>query len=87
MTESRKPRQRCLPALEQLLPSALYSWTEIAPFVRISRETWRTRVIDGTAPPKIPTGARGMKYRGSEVLRWLEDPIGYEAPAALVSRP
>jgi predicted DNA-binding transcriptional regulator AlpA len=87
MNVATKPRQRRLPAPERLLPSALYSWTEIAPFVRISRETWRTRTLSGTAPPKVPTGERSVQYRGSEVLRWLDDPTGYEAPLATVTSP
>lgn len=80
MNAATKPRQRCLPAPERLLPDALYSWTEIAPFVRVSRETWRTRILDGTAPPKVRTGERGIRYRGAEVLRWIDNPTGYEAP-------
>ncbi|WP_313378794.1 helix-turn-helix transcriptional regulator [Achromobacter insolitus] len=86
MIEAKKPRQRRLPPPEKLLPGALYSWMEIEPFVRVSRETWRMRVKDGTAPPKVPTGARGVKYRGGEVLRWIDDPIGYEAPKPAASR-
>jgi predicted DNA-binding transcriptional regulator AlpA len=86
MSEDRKPRQRRLLPPEKLLAGALYSWTEIEPFVRVSREAWRIRVKDGTAPPKVPTGARGIKYRGSEVLRWIADPIGYEAPKPAPSR-
>ncbi|MGV2865070.1 helix-turn-helix transcriptional regulator [Achromobacter sp. AGC39] len=86
MSEAKKPRQRRLLPPEKLLAGALYSWTEIEPFVRVSRETWRMRVKDGTAPPKVPTGARGIKYRGLEVLRWIDDPIGYEAPRPTANR-
>lgn len=82
----RRTRQRRLLPPEKLLAGALYSWTEIEPFVRVSRETWRMRVKDGTAPPKVPTGARGIRYRGAEVLRWIDDPIGYEAPRQAPSR-
>ncbi|MBB1625197.1 hypothetical protein A9974_08110 [Achromobacter sp. UMC71] len=81
MPENRekKMRQRRLQPLEKLLAGALYSWAEIEPFVRVSRETWRILVKDGSAPPKVATGARGIKYRGAEVLRWIDDPTGYEA--------
>nr|WP_313037135.1 hypothetical protein [Achromobacter ruhlandii] len=82
MSKNPKPRQRRRLELEKLLSGALYSWTEIEPFVRVSRETWRIRVIDGTAPPKVKTGERGVKYRGAEVLRWIDDPSGYQAPKA-----
>lgn len=85
-TQPQKPRRRRLAQPERQLPGALYSWTEIEPFVRVSRETWRMRVIAGTAPPKVPTGARGIKYRGAEVLRWIDDPTGYEAPRQSASR-
>ncbi|MFY2090842.1 helix-turn-helix transcriptional regulator [Achromobacter xylosoxidans] len=80
--EPKRRRQKRLLLPDRLLPGALYSWTEIETFVRVSRETWRIRVMDGTAPPKVKTGERGVKYRGAEVLRWIDDPAGYQAPKA-----
>lgn len=60
---------------------ALYSWKEIAPFVGIGRETWRRRVAEGKAPQPIHLSSRCTRYRGSDVLNWIESPSTYQADA------
>ncbi|WP_190277745.1 helix-turn-helix transcriptional regulator [Achromobacter xylosoxidans] len=60
---------------------ALYSWKEIAPFVGIGRATWRRRVAEGKAPQPIYLSSRCTRYRGSDVLHWIESPSTYQAHA------
>ncbi|OZI63233.1 hypothetical protein CAL28_08320 [Bordetella genomosp. 11] len=62
-----------------MLAGALYSWKEIAPFVRVGRETWRRRVNAGTAPQPVPMGSRCTRYRGEDVQAWIANPAGYTA--------
>lgn len=69
------------PAAEELQCEALYSWKEIARFVGIGRETWRRRVAEGKAPQPIYLGSRCTRYRGSDVLNWIESPSTYQAYA------
>ncbi|TDV16297.1 helix-turn-helix transcriptional regulator [Paraburkholderia caballeronis] len=57
----------------------LSSWSQIAPFVGISRETWRKRCREGRAPQPIRLSRRRTLYRNEEVHRWLADPVGYRA--------
>lgn len=63
-----------------ILPEGLYRWKEFAHIVPLGRETWRKRVAEGTAPPKIELGARCTVYRGADILQWLENPVSYRAP-------
>lgn len=63
-----------------LRPEALYSWKDIEPFVSVGRETWRRYVHAGRAPQPIIMGARCTRYRGQDVLAWLESPTTYRAP-------
>ena len=63
--------------LSYLLPGALYSWNEIAPFVGIGRGTWHRRTKEGTAPQPIVMGSRCTRYRGSDVLAWITSPNSY----------
>lgn len=62
-----------------LKEEALYAWKDIAPFVSVSRETWRLRTLAGTAPQPIHLGKRSTRYRGSDVLAWLASPTTYRA--------
>lgn len=57
----------------------LSSWSQIAPFVSVSRETWRKRCREGRAPQPIRLSQRRTLYRNEEVHRWLADPVGYRA--------
>lgn len=69
------------PAAMALQGEALYSWKEIAPFVGLGRETWRRRVAEGKAPQPIYLSSRCTRYRGSDVLNWIESPSTYQAHA------
>lgn len=78
-----KPSNNSGPALAAmaLQGEALYSWKEIAPFVGIGRESWRRRVAEGKAPQPIYLSSRCTRYRGSDVLNWIESPSAYQAHA------
>ncbi|WP_076879654.1 helix-turn-helix transcriptional regulator [Bordetella sp. H567] len=65
--------------LKELAGEALYSWADIAPFVRIGRETWRRHVLAGTAPQPVRLSSRCTRYRGRDVLAWIESPATYRA--------
>ena len=70
-----------LTASAAILPEGLYRWKEFSHMVPIGRESWRKRVAEGTAPPKVQLGARCTAYRGADILEWLENPAGYRALA------
>ncbi|SAI47639.1 transcriptional regulator [Bordetella ansorpii] len=74
---TRQASRRQPPAA--LSRDALYSWTDIAPFVRVGRETWRRYIKAGTAPAPVQLGKRCSRYRGSDVLAWIESPSTYRA--------
>ncbi|WP_426396279.1 helix-turn-helix transcriptional regulator [Ralstonia sp. R-29] len=52
-------------------------WSQIKPFLAISREKWRQLTIEGRAPKPIRMGERCTVYLNSEVRRFIEDPLGY----------
>lgn len=54
-------------------------WSQIKPFLAISREKWRQLAIQGRAPKPIRMGERCTVYLNSEVRRFIEDPLGYRA--------
>ena len=54
-------------------------WSQIKPFLAISRETWRLLATQGRAPKPIRLGERCTVYQNSEVRRFIEDPLGYRA--------
>lgn len=60
-----------------LAPEGLYRWTEIAKLLPVSRETWRQRMLAKQAPQSIRIGVRCTVWRGADVLKWLQDPNGY----------
>ncbi|MCA7966632.1 AlpA family phage regulatory protein [Burkholderia cenocepacia] len=57
-------------------------WNQIAPFVGVSRETWRKRYLEGRAPQPIQLTQRCTVWRNEEVHRWLADPLGYRTGPA-----
>lgn len=67
---------------QALPPQGLSRWRQIAPFVNVSRETWRVLVLEGRAPQKINLGARCCYWRNKEVLEWLANPTTYRAGGA-----
>lgn len=66
--------------LNVISPEGLYRWAEIKGRLPVSRETWRLRVKTKTAPQPIRIGERCTAWRGADLLQWLSDPNGYEAP-------
>jgi prophage regulatory protein len=57
-------------------------WTELSPFVAVSREKWRQLTLVGKAPAPLRLSERCSLYQNSEVVRWLADPVNYrQAPA------
>lgn len=65
---------------QRIYPDGLYRWADLQDVMPISRETWRKRVNDGTAPKPIRIGTRCTSWRGSDVLEWLSDPVAYKQP-------
>lgn len=62
----------------QTLPEeGLSRWQTIAPFVAISRESWRQLVIKRRAPQPVRLGKGTTVYRNADVLAWLADPANY----------
>lgn len=55
----------------------LSRWHQIAPFVGVSRETWRKRCLEGRAPQPIQLTMRCTVWRNEDVHRWLADPLTY----------
>ena len=64
----------------QTLPLIGHSrWAQLAPFLPICRETWRTMCREGRAPAPIRLSERCTIYSNAEVHRYLADPLGYRA--------
>lgn len=55
----------------------LSRWHQIAPFVGVSRETWRKLCKAGRAPKPIRLSERCTVYNNKEVHRYLLDPLEY----------
>ena len=79
-----KPSKRIAPV--ELPKTGKLRWSQLAPFMPISRETWRKLSLEGKAPPSIRFSVRCTMWVASEVHRWLSDPMAYTYPAG-VSRP
>ena len=77
-TGAPKATRATRPPPDKLLPDALYSWNDIAGFVRVGRATWNRRIKDKTAPQPLAIGTRCTRYRGQEVLDWIESPARIE---------
>jgi predicted DNA-binding transcriptional regulator AlpA len=52
-------------------------WGQIAPFIGVSRETWRQLCKTGRAPEPIRLSARCTVWKNSEIHAYLADPLGY----------
>lgn len=77
MSTKKAPIQDVIPAD---LPQIGYSrWSQLQPFVAVSRETWRKLVIAKKAPQPVRLSERSTLYPNAEVHRWLADPLGYSA--------
>lgn len=53
-------------------------WKQIAPFVGVSRETWRKLCRAKRAPQPIQLSPRCTVWMNSEIHAYLADPIGYK---------
>ena len=62
-------------------------WSQLAPFMPISRETWRQLSLKGNAPPPIRFSVRCTMWDAAECHRWLADPMGYTYPAGTSRTP
>jgi predicted DNA-binding transcriptional regulator AlpA len=62
----------------QTLPQVGHSrWAQLAPFVGVSRETWRKLCLAGRAPRPIQLSLRCTVWKNDEVHAYLADPLGY----------
>lgn len=61
----------------RILPEGLYRWNEVKEFLPFSREKWRLLMKEGKAPALIKLSSTCAVWRGSDVLEWLADPVGY----------
>lgn len=55
-------------------------WRTIAPFVGVSRETWRLRSSEGKAPPALRYSVRCTLFDLEQVHLWIRSPMTYTAP-------
>jgi predicted DNA-binding transcriptional regulator AlpA len=69
-------QQRSAPILPSI---GLFKWRDIAPFVGMSRESWRKLVNAGRAPSPIRLTSSCSLYRAQDVHAWMADPLGYAA--------
>jgi prophage regulatory protein len=70
-------------ATAPILPAiGLSTWSQIAPFLPIGRETWRKLVRAGKAPQPIRLSVTCVAYRNEEIHQYLADPLRYRAPEA-----
>ena len=73
------PRNKSKP-LQELPTTGKVRWNQLAPFMPISRETFRRLAIEGKAPPPIRFSLRCTMFDASECHKWLADPMNYTAP-------
>ncbi|NWK42872.1 AlpA family phage regulatory protein [Ralstonia pickettii] len=52
-------------------------WRQLAPFVGVSRETWRLLYKAGRAPKPVKLSPRCTVWRNEEIHAYLTDPIAY----------
>lgn len=64
------------------LPISGYSrWSQLAPYMPFSRETWRLMVKAGTAPRAHALTKRCKVYKNADVHQWFADPKNYKVEA------
>lgn len=54
-------------------------WAQIAPFVGVSRETWRQLCLAGRAPAPIRLSPRCTVWKNADLHAYLHDPLQYRA--------
>jgi len=76
---TRRPQTATSPRrnLTVLPPSGRGRWSDIAPFVGVSRETWRLLVNTGRAPTPLRLTERCTLYDFAAVHAWIADPAHY----------
>jgi predicted DNA-binding transcriptional regulator AlpA len=79
ITDAAETGQSSTPVLPLI---GLFKWRDIAPFVGMSRESWRKLVVAGKAPAPIRLTSSCSLYKAQDVHAWLADPIGYSAVPA-----
>ena len=71
------------PTSPQELPTdGMSRYRNLAPFIPVSREKWRTLVREGKAPQPITLSSRCVMYRNAQIHEWLKDPLNYRAEVA-----
>lgn len=73
-------QQHKRPVPQELPKTGKLRWSQLEPFMPVSRETWRKLSLEGKAPPSIRFSVRCTMWDASEVHRWLADPVGYFYP-------
>ena len=73
------PRNKSKP-LQELPTTGKVRWNQLAPFMPVSRETFRKLGIEGKAPPPIRFSLRCTMFDAGECRKWLDDPMNYTAP-------
>lgn len=73
------PRNKSKP-LQELPTTGKVRWNQLAPFMPVSRETFRKLAIEGKAPPPIRFSLRCTMFDAGECRKWLDDPMNYTAP-------
>lgn len=62
------------------LPPAGYSrFNQIKLFFPVTREKWRTMVRQKRAPQPVVLSSKHVIYKNSEVIKFLADPVNYQA--------
>lgn len=63
-----------------LAPGYLLRFTDLRPYIRISRQTVLTLEQTGRFPRAVRFGPRCTLWRTADVIEWLADPGHYRAP-------
>ncbi len=58
----------------------LSRWRSLSSHIPFSRETFRKLVLAGKAPQPLKMGIRCTYWRNSDILEFLKDIPGYQAP-------
>jgi prophage regulatory protein len=76
ITEGRRAQSDVLTSLPRV---GLGRWRDIAPFVGVSRDTWRNLIKEGKAPAGRRLSERCTLYDFSAVHTWIADPANFNA--------
>ena len=76
-TETYRPGEIPPKPSSELPKDGMIRWSKLKYFVPLGRETWRRRVMAGTAPQPIRYARNVVFYRVDEIRDWLKDPMGY----------